>query len=88
MKRPLLFLLGCLWCAQTFGQVSSMSLPPGNDIEFQDFASLTRERWRDSLFRMDMAQVPTGYLLEYSLAGFEPQLFNGLGGNDIICEGS
>ena len=53
-----------------------------NTPEVIDTGNITRERWRDSLLRMDMSQVPTGFLLEYSLSGFESGKYDGIGNND------
>src|SRR5438270_1598946 len=51
-------------------------------IQFTDSATLTRERWRDSVLRMDKTQVPTGFLWEYSQFGFETTKFDGVGSDD------
>lgn len=53
-----------------------------NTMEIIDTGNITRERWRDSLFRIDKSQVPTGFLLEYSMSGLESSKFDGTGNND------
>lgn len=53
-----------------------------NTLEVIDTGNITRERWRDSVLRMDMSQVPTGFLLEYSMFGFESNKYDGVGNDD------
>ena len=53
-----------------------------SQIQVEDSASLTRERWRDSVLRMDKSQVPTGFLWEYSQFGFESSKYDGVGNDD------
>lgn len=57
-----------------------------NTLEVTDNGNITRERWRDSLLRMDMNQVPTGFLLEYSLFGFESSKYDGVINDDDIIK--
>lgn len=57
------------------------------DFEFTDSVNISRERWRDSLLRMDMNQVPTGFLFEYSLAGIDLSKFNGVNSDTLKNEG-
>lgn len=47
-----------------------------------DSAIITRVQWRDSIFKIDKSQIPTGFLLEYSLFGFDSTKYNGVGNND------
>ncbi len=47
-----------------------------NTLTVIDTGNITRERWRDSLLRMDKNQVPTGFLLEYSMFGFDSNIKN------------
>jgi hypothetical protein len=51
-------------------------------IQVEDSSFLTRERWRDSVLRMDLNQVPTGFLWEYSQFGFEPTRYDGVNNDD------
>jgi hypothetical protein len=51
-------------------------------IQIEDSSLLTRERWRDSVLRMDLSQVPTGFLWEYSQFGFEPTRYDGVNNDD------
>lgn len=53
-----------------------------NTLEVLDTGNITRERWRDSVLRIDKAQIPTGFLLEYSMFGFESSKHDGTGSND------
>lgn len=53
-----------------------------NTLEIRDTGNITRERWRDSLLRMDKSQIPTGFLLEYSMFGLESTKYDGVGNND------
>lgn len=53
-----------------------------NTLQVTDTGNITRERWRDSLLRMDMLQVPTGFLLEYSMFGFDSNKYDGINGDD------
>lgn len=72
MRKYLLILTGAaLLCTELQAQLST-----------DDSIGVTRERWRDSLFRMDMQYVPSGILLEYSLFPFEASKFDGLNTND------
>ncbi len=72
MRKPSLALLGAiLFCTVVSAQLTT-----------EDSVGITRERWRDSLFRMDMQYVPTGILLEYSLFPFEVERHDGLNNDD------
>ena len=44
----------------------------------EDAASTSREQWRDRLFRIDLGQVPTGFLLDYSLNPFDANKYDGV----------
>jgi hypothetical protein len=81
MKKLLSFFLALLAATTaSFSQHTPFVLTP--DLEVTDSGTITREQWRDSLFRMDMNLVPTGFLLEYSLFGFESDKYNGTGNDD------
>lgn len=51
-------------------------------LQLEDTVSLTIERWRDSVFRMDKTQVPTGILLEYSMLPFDWLKYDGVNNED------
>lgn len=70
-KFLLIFASATLLCTELRAQLST-----------EDSIGITRERWRDSLFRMDMQYVPSGILLEYSLFPFEASKVDGLNNND------
>jgi hypothetical protein len=70
-KNSLAFLSAFLFCLFTSAQLTT-----------EDSVGITRERWRDSTFRMDMQYVTTGILLEYSLFPFEAAKYDGLNSND------
>lgn len=53
-----------------------------NTLTVIDTGNITRERWRDSVLRMDKNQVPTGFLLEYSMFGFNSNKYDGVGNDD------
>ncbi len=53
-----------------------------NTLEVTDSINITRERWRDSVLRMDKSQVPSGFLLEYSMFGFESNKYDGINNDD------
>jgi len=53
-----------------------------NTLQVIDTGNITRERWRDSVLRMDKTLVPTGFLLEYSMFGIESSKYDGVGNND------
>ena len=53
-----------------------------NTLEVTDNGNITRERWRDSMLRMDKNQVPTGFLPEYSMFGFESNKYDGVNNDD------
>ena len=73
MKNLLLFAFGLLYTSVTLSQ---------NTLEVIDTGNITRERWRDSLLRMDMNQIPTGFLQEYSLFGFDGDKYDGVDNDD------
>lgn len=73
MKKLLLIVISLLSAFITEAQ---------NTLEVIDSGYITRELWRDSLFRMDMNQVPSGFLLEYSMFGFDSDKYDGIGNND------
>lgn len=73
MKKLLFFFIVLFWVFNSFGQ---------NTLEVIDTGNITRERWRDSLLRVDMNQVPTGFLLEYSLFGFKSEKYDGVSNDD------
>lgn len=73
MKKILLFIITLFFAFNSFAQ---------NTLEVIDTGNITRERWRDSVLRIDMSQVPTGFLLEYSMFGFESDKFDGVGNDD------
>lgn len=52
------------------------------NITVEDSATLTRERWRDSVFRMDKSQVSTGFLYDYSMFGFDTNKWDGVNNDD------
>lgn len=62
--------------------VESLSSHAQNTLLVTDTGNITRERWRDSLLRMDLQQVPTGFLLEYSMFGFYSNKYDGINGDD------
>ncbi|MBI3718505.1 MAG: hypothetical protein HY252_07910 [Sphingobacteriales bacterium] len=51
-------------------------------LSFTDSVNISRERWRDSMFRMDKNQIPTGFLTEYSMGPFEITKHDGLNNDD------
>lgn len=51
-------------------------------LQYADSINISREQWRDSLFRIDKNQVPTGILTEYSLFPFESGKYDGLNNDD------
>ena len=53
-----------------------------SSLEILDSASINRVQWRDSIFKIDKSQVPTGLLWEYSLFGFDSTKYNGVNGDD------
>lgn len=52
------------------------------NIVIEDSATLTRERWRDSIFRIDKSLVPTGFLYDYSMFGFDSNKWDGINNDD------
>jgi hypothetical protein len=73
MKKILNFFVALIATGFSFAQ---------NTLEVIDTGNITRERWRDSVLRMDKTQVPTGFLLEYSMFGFESSKYDGVGNDD------
>ncbi len=71
MRKLCFALLWSVICASLHAQLTT-----------EDSIGITRERWRDSLFRMDKQYVTTGILLEYSLFPFEAAKYDGLNNND------
>jgi hypothetical protein len=53
-----------------------------NTLEVTDSINITRERWRDSVLRMDKSQIPSGFLLEYSMFGFLSSKYDGINNDD------
>lgn len=44
----------------------------GQTLKLEDTLNVTRDRWRDTCFGLinkSAAQIPSGYLIDYSLAG-------------------
>ena len=78
MKKLLFYFIALFWVFNSFAQNTLAQ----NTLEVTDTGNITRERWRDSLLRMDMSQVPTGFLLEYSMLGFESNKYDGVGNDD------
>src|SRR5678810_689947 len=73
MKKLLFFFIALFWAFNSFAQ---------NTLNVIDTGNITREGWRDSVLRMDMSQVPTGFLLEYSMFGFDSNKYDGVGNDD------
>lgn len=71
MRKILLFIVAMFAIFYSFAQ-----------LEVTDNGNITRERWRDSLLRMDKNQVPTGFLYEYSMFGFESNKYDGVNNDD------
>lgn len=57
-------------------------------LQVEDSATISRERWRDSVFRMNMSYVPSGILAEYSLYPFEATKYDGLNNDDDTIKSS
>lgn len=72
MKKILLFMFAIVVTFISYAQ----------NIQLEDSALLTRERWRDSIFRMDKSVIPTGFLYDYSMFGFESSKWDGTGNDD------
>jgi pimeloyl-ACP methyl ester carboxylesterase len=53
-----------------------------NTLTVIDTGNISRERWRDSVLRMDKSQITTGFLLEYSMFGFTGNKYDGVGNDD------
>jgi hypothetical protein len=79
MKRRLLLMVSAfLAVATTYSQTNTLQLEDSNYI--------TRQRWRDTCFGLldkSVSLIPTGYLLDYSLAPFNDSLFNSAISNNI-----
>lgn len=73
MKKIITLLVAVVATLNSFGQ---------NTLEVIDTGNITRERWRDSVLRMDKMQIPTGFLLEYSMFGLEGSKYDGVGNDD------
>lgn len=73
MRKILLFVVAFTATIFSFAQ---------NTLEVIDTGNITRERWRDSVLRMDKSQVPTGLLLEHSMFGFESAKYDGVNNDD------
>ncbi len=73
MKKALFIKLLTLSVSCSFAQ---------NTLTVIDTGNITRERWRDSVLRMDKSQVTTGFLLEYSMSGFSSNKYDGVGNDD------
>lgn len=55
-------------------------------LQLEDTLNVTRERWRDTCFGLidkSAAQIPSGYLIDYSLSGINKD-FDGVGNNDTL----
>ncbi len=69
MKATILLLLSLLLLTSSiFAQTTII----------EDAASTSREQWRGNLFRIDLSQMPTGFLLEYSLNPFDANKYDGV----------
>lgn len=78
MKKQLLLLTAALLLkAVAFTQVT-----------VEDSINISREQWRDSTFRINKQLVPTGLLLEYSMAPFTPVQYDGGSTVDTIKSGN
>jgi hypothetical protein len=79
MKLKSLFLLGILLhVLSTKAQT--------NAITYQDTIKCTTLRWQDtcfSLLNLSSSQIPSGYLLDYSLATFNDSSYNSLSSSNI-----
>lgn len=53
-----------------------------NTLEVIDTGTISRVQWRDSVLRMNKANIPTGFLLEYSMFGLEGTRYDGINNND------
>ena len=73
MKKFLFFSISLFFIYSSFAQ---------NTLEIKDTGNITRERWRDSVFSMDKSQVPTGFILEYSMFGSTSNKYDGVGNDD------
>jgi hypothetical protein len=74
MKKLYIFLFCVLFTTATFSQV-----------EVEDSSAYASvEAYRDDVFRMDLQQVPSGILLEYSLFPFESPKYDGLNNDDNV----
>jgi pimeloyl-ACP methyl ester carboxylesterase len=64
--------------------LAALTLHAQNPLEITDDGNTTREQWRDNVLRMDKNQVPTGFLLEYSMFGLQSDKNDGVGTDDVI----
>jgi len=82
MKKALLIILLSLNYLISFSQT--------NTITVEDTNLITTQRWRDTCFGLidkSAAQIPNGYLIDYSLVSLNDSSFNGLySSNDTIAE--
>lgn len=56
-------------------------------LQIEDTINITKDRWRDTCFGLidkSALQIPSGYLLDYSLADFPAGDLDGVGTNDTI----
>ena len=73
MKKLLFFSIFLFFIHSSFAQ---------NTLTVIDTGNIARDQWRDSVLRMDKTQVPTGFLLEYSMFGFTSNKYDGVGNDD------
>ncbi|HVZ95346.1 MAG TPA: T9SS type A sorting domain-containing protein [Chitinophagaceae bacterium] len=82
MKKQLLLILLLVNCLISFSQT--------NTITLEDTNLITTQRWRDTCFGLidkSAAQIPSGYLMDYSLVSLNDSSFNGsYNSNDTIAE--
>jgi len=82
MKKYLIFILLSLNYLISFSQT--------NTITLEDTNLVTTQRWRDTCFGLidkSASQIPSGYLMDYSLVSLNDSSFNGLySSNDTIAE--
>jgi hypothetical protein len=60
-----------------------------NTLQVEDSSLSNPQSWRDTCFGLldrSAAQIPTGYLLDYSMASFADTLFSGTGKTDTITD--
>ena len=74
MKKQFKLLMLCI-------SISNCIYSQTNSITILDSSKMTAQRWRDTCFallNLTSSQVPTGYLLDYSLAAFNDSNYNSL----------